>query len=97
MNNSIYLLVVLLATFITRTNAESAGEDAAKTEAVPNMETKYALEHLGTDPRFIVSIERVGPCKLPGSQSAPRSCEYGLSFTPRSPQKITKKAPLRCN
>jgi outer membrane biosynthesis protein TonB len=66
MKNSIYPLVVFLAAFIARTNAQSAGRDVAKT-AVANMETKYALERLETDPRFIVSIERVGPCDLPGS------------------------------
>jgi outer membrane biosynthesis protein TonB len=82
MNNSVYLLVVLLATFTVRTNSQSAGEDAAKTEAVPNMETKYALKHLETDPRFIVSIERVGRCKLPGSPISTTQLRIGSELYP---------------
>jgi hypothetical protein len=82
MNNSVYLLVVLLATFTVRTNSQSAGEDAAKTEAAPNMETKYALKHLETDPRFIVSIERVGRCKLPGSPISTAQLRIGSELYP---------------
>jgi outer membrane biosynthesis protein TonB len=83
MNNSIYFFVVFLTVFIVRTNAQSVGDEAANTEAVPSIETKYALEHLGTDPRFIVSIERVGPCKLAGSPMSTAQLRIPSALYPR--------------
>src|ERR1700730_8882892 len=32
--------------------------------AAPAVETKYLLAHQETDPRFLTSIERIGPCKV---------------------------------
>ena len=47
-------------------NVQSGGSRESTAVAAPETETKYLATHQEVDPRFITSIERIGPCKLLG-------------------------------
>ena len=47
--------------------AQAVGSNSADAMPVPNTEAKYLISHNEADQRFITSIERVGPCTLPGA------------------------------
>ena len=64
MNYSIFFALALFTGLTARANAQSDSGSTAKAVVVP--ETKYLVVHQEADPRFITSIERIGPCRLPG-------------------------------
>jgi len=56
--------------FIAGGNSSASVQSGSSPEstavAAPETETKYLATHQEVDPRFITSIERIGPCTVPG-------------------------------
>jgi outer membrane biosynthesis protein TonB len=63
-----YILFTLafVAVGISSATVQFGGGQESTVVAAPESETKYLVAHQEADPRFITSIERIGPCKLPG-------------------------------
>jgi hypothetical protein len=66
MNYGFVLALALVACLPVRANAQTESGSTAKAVASSKAETKYLVAHLEADQRFITSIERSGPCTLPG-------------------------------
>jgi outer membrane biosynthesis protein TonB len=47
-------------------SVQSGSSPESTAVAAPETETKYLVTHQEVDPRFITSIERIGPCTVPG-------------------------------
>jgi hypothetical protein len=66
MNYGSILVLAMVSCLSFRANAQAESGSTAKAVASPKTETKYLVAHLEADRRFITSIERSGPCTLPG-------------------------------
>ena len=66
MKYHITLAGVLFVGLTSSADAQSEGSATTETAAVSDTETTYWVAHQKADPRFITSIERKGPCKIPG-------------------------------
>jgi TonB family protein len=67
MQSSVLLSLVLFGASTYVASAQSEASASPATLATPDTETRYILSHQIDDPHFIVSIERKGPCTIPGS------------------------------
>jgi hypothetical protein len=56
--------LVLLAQFCGATLDVASAAEAPVPDSVPASEKQFRIAHQEADPRFITSIERVGPCKV---------------------------------
>ena len=97
MNYSIKLALVLIVGGTFRVNAQSDSDIAAKAAAVPGTESNFLVVHQEADPRFILSIERTGPCTLRGAPLETSQLRVPISYTPENQWINTKKARSRCN
>jgi len=56
----------LVAVSISRAGVQPGGSQESTVVTAPDSETNYLVAHREADSRFITSIERTGPCTLPG-------------------------------
>jgi outer membrane biosynthesis protein TonB len=63
------LIALTSAFFVGLTSsadAQSVGSATTEKATASDSETTYWIAHQKADPRFVTSIERMGPCKIPG-------------------------------
>jgi hypothetical protein len=66
-NYSIFFAFELFTGLTACANAQSDSGSTSKAVAVPETKTKYLVVHQESDPHFITSVERIGPCTLRGT------------------------------